>query len=656
MALVPTMIPRTGHSYGRVRPTDGNARFSQSENDRFVNAVATVARRRERDSPWRREMADILARYNGDWAIPLPSVENDPTFPALGASIISDTIDGGATRANDTLPMIGTPSVGRSDTASSKALLRKKAWYAHWHKSALPLRLAKAYRHLGGYGTFCIGVRPDNVTGMAVIEIRDPLYAYPEPMAAEEVRTPADIGFVYGRSASFIAAQYPECEALIRSMDPEMVDTWDILHWQDAEYEMVGLLGQRNPDYRMRSSGAPTVNGDITTSQAYLLACAPNKAGACTWICPSGVTLDRPLSNLTRITPMVDLLNKVVALDYVSAEKAIFPDRYVVGREGEAPKIVSGSRWEDGRTGKMNMLQGVQQVGELQSQPGPMTQALMSTLERNARLSSGNPSMLQGEMQPSVRSGQTMNRLAAYSVDPATKEMHTIIEYAMPLVNEAIAKVELGWFASKKFELFSGWASDGEMIEYKPEDIWGDGQTTANVVSYPMPGMDAQNATIALAQMVETGFLSGKTARRKHPAVDDGDMEEQFMLEENLQQAVMSAALGLVQSGAMAFTDLVLVQERVEKGEKLVTAIAEVQKLAQERQAQEAPEPDDPSMLAPPEAMPGLNAPGAGGEAPMPPPPAQGAPPPAEGLDQMVAAMMAGGGAGGAGGAGPMPA
>lgn len=623
--------------------------------DRWFRAVSLITRIRDSDSKWRMDMADVAQRYNADWVIPLKDVAGEPTFPSIAAQLLSDAIDSSAQRANDQNVTIDVPVMRQDGAATERANLRRRSWYAHYHDSQLSLRLARAFRHYFGYDTFCLKVGPDFTKGRARISTENPLHTYPEPMDTDEIRLPHYVGFVYGRTAAelrsaYPAAQYPDVHehiAKFATMDEEG-DVWDIMYWVDdgmgvgPPMILMGLIGLRIRDDRY--TPVPVLGGTTQLDSTFLIDASPNRAGVVPVVCPKGPTLDRPISEMTRVIPIVDLLNKAFALDFIASEKAVFPDRYVVGAPGRAPKIVGGA-WSDGRTGRTNILEDVSQIGELQSQPGPLTQALIANLERNARMSSGNPAMMGGELTGSVRSGQTVNALAGVSIDPKLKEAQHVMEYGLQEVNVAVAEVEKAYFGGKKMVMFSGWPGQKGKVEYTPEQIWD--ESTESTVTYPMPGMDAPTANIALGQATQARFISRQSAQQRHPLVNDAEAEESQITAEAWDDILQQSVIQQIAQGQMPLTDAIAVRAKIREGMDPMDALAEVQREAQERQAAQAP-PEDPAL-----AMPGINDPQAGGQmqAPAGPPP-----PPAAQMEQMVQALMAeqGGGGGGGGGA-PMP-
>ncbi len=602
-------------------------------------AVEVTHHRRLTDTIAKRQMMEVAERYDGVIVFPLDDVEGEPDFPGLAAQIISDSVDGFATRANDTVPSLWAPAVNPSaENHRRRAELRKEAWGATYHESQLPLRMGRAYRQLYGYGTFCFFVEPDHTAKRARIITRDPMLTYPEPMGSDEIRAPGDIAFIYGRSPRFLKQQFPECATMIDRETSSDDDLWDILEWQDSEVCMLGILGKRSTQSYLRrydASGA-VIYGDHSMDQSFLLRAYPNRADRVTAVCPQAVTLNKMVSAVSRIVPHTDVLNKLAALDYISSEKGVFPHIVVLGENGQEPTI-EGGVFHDGRSGQANLIAGARAVQALNLTPSPAIQAQMSNLERAARLSSGNPAVFQGEGSGSIRSGQTISQLAGYSVDPRLKEAHLTMGYALKVINEAVAALELGYWPRRKYTVFSGWEGTNRHVEYRPEDIWA--ETTESVVAYPMPGMDAQNATVAVASLNQARMMSRRTGMAKHPLVDNPDDEERRMVEESFDDAVIMAGIQLVTKGELAWTDLARVRALLRQGMTIEEAIGQAQTEAQERQATQAP-PAPEGMMAAPEAMPGLNAPTAGGQ--MAPAAAPQGPPPgnAEQFEQVMAALM----------------
>lgn len=636
-----------------------SARYAgnRSVEDAWNLAVEIVQHRRRADSLAKRQMIEVAERYNHAVVFPLDDVEGEPEFPAIAAMVVSESIDGFATRANDTRPYITAPAVDpTAKNHRARADTRKHVWGSIYHKSQLPLRMGRAYRQLFGYATWCFYAYPQftDEQGREVreprIETRDPLTAYPEPTGNDEIRAPANIGFVYGRSPEALLASYPEAAGLIKDNYGTDEDMWDVLDWTDKDWRFIGIIGKRASQSfarRYDAAGNYSVYGDQPMDQTFLLRAFPNRIKMVPAVCPTAVTLDRQISSIMRILPSSDVMNKLAALQFIAAEKGVFPHIVVLADESNQPEIVGGE-FRDGRSGEANVIKGARAVDLLNIQPPPSTDALLSNLERNARNAAGSPSLFQGELNGSVRSGQTVSQLGAYSVDPRLREAHEIMGYSLGVMNEATAAIYETYWPNRSYTVFSGWPGSNRHINFKPSDIFN--ESKESVVCYPMPGMDVQNATLAIASLNQARMLSRRSGMEKHPLVDDPVAEERNMVEESLDDAIVMTAVQLVSTGELAWTDLALVRAKVRKGMDIEVAIAEAQEEAQKRQAEQAP-PPEAGQVMPPEAMPGLNAPMAGGQMAPPAAPPQGAPSPADAasLEQIFAAMeSAPPGAGGA--------
>ena len=80
----------------------------------FEEIVGIVRQRQDIQSPLLSKMIDIKERYNGDYVIPLPSMDEEPVLPPLTPSLISENIDAVAQRAASVTPYIGCPAIDTS--------------------------------------------------------------------------------------------------------------------------------------------------------------------------------------------------------------------------------------------------------------------------------------------------------------------------------------------------------------------------------------------------------------------------------------------------------------------------------------------------------------------------------------------------------------
>lgn len=597
----------------------------------FDEAAEILLLRQNEDSLLKRHMIGIRDRYNGDFVIPLTGVpdepEIEPPIPALIATAIDDT----AMRAASTRPQIFVPSMHPGTAKYDKrADKRRRAFYATWHESKLSLKLRRSTRHLVGYGTNCMGVIPyfDPRANYAKdgprIETRDPLTAYPDDSSPEEIRPPVNVGFIYPRSPDWIVQMYPESREYIRGHHSDM---WDVFEWIDDDHIYMGILGPRMSGYQI----------DRFNAGPFKLRQWDNRAGVVTYVCPGRVTLDRIAGQVSKMVGVVDMYAKLMALEAVAAERGVFADRYILARNNEEIVLLSGDTWEDGRTGKVNMVQGAQQVGELGNQLNPQTFNVADRMERSVRMSTGQPGVFGGEMTGAIRSGATVSQIGAYAIDPRVQEVQEIIEYQLTVLNEATHAVYKGYWGAKQFSMYSGWPSDRGFVEFTPDDVMED---CSNVVAYGMTGMDVSQLSVALGQAMQMKLIDRRTAQRKHPLVDNPEDAEHAIIQEALQDAALASFLARAQQGTLAEIDILTISEEYEKSGDFVKATMAAQKLAQERQATAAAA--GPDQAVPPGTQPGLSPAGTAGVEQQPPGPPGGA----GGIEQLIQSLTSQGGAG----------
>jgi hypothetical protein len=197
------------------------------------------------------------------------------------------------------------------------------------------------------------------------------------------------------------------------------------------------------------------------------------------------------------IVGMVNFMASMMALDAVAAERSVFSDMVITGKDGRPPQLLSGD-WKDGRTGEVNLIMDGE-FKRLPDSPGPLTSPILDRLERAARISSGNPAMMGGELNGALRSGQTVSALGGMSVDPRIQEAQMTMQRSLVNVNTAIQETEKGWWPAKKYVVFSGWASDLDFVHYTPAEDFAE---TATAVVYPAPGMDASQLTTMASALV----------------------------------------------------------------------------------------------------------------------------------------------------------
>ncbi len=586
----------------------------------WADILWAVYSRRTNDMALIRTMMDVRDRYESSMVIPVTSVKTEDELPALAPQIIHDGIEGTAMRAAGPMPGIEVPALqaGKPNGRRSEAWanIRRKWLYANWHENMLNLQLYRATRHLVGYGTMSMVVMPNFQTQRAQINVRNPLNSYPEPRNNDDMRPPANVGFVYGRSRDWLRRHFGHIAGVDgRTLGDWMTDhpdndaLWDVIEWIDEDQIVLGVAGPRSANGLEDPFAGAGMGG-------MLLRRWENRAGMCTAAVPRRITLDKIAGQMNAIFGMTDWLDRLMALQVLAAETGVIPDMYALAEDGREVDI-AGGEWKDGRTGEINLVRGAKAVGQMISAAGPQTQMVLNSLERTARASSGTVPMFGGENPNSLRTGQALTSMGAFSVDPRIKEVQDIISMQLErIINPAIIETEKGYWPSKKYVVFSGWPSDKGHVEYTPGKH---GESTANVVQYSFPGLDLTQISVATLQLTGGELMSRKTARTKHPMIDDANLEDRQIMLEKLRSLQAAAFQQRVSTGAMPEIDLARVVQLFAKGAEFEDAITQADEEARKRQAALPPEPE-PGMAMAPASAPGLASPGAGAEGAPPPP------------------------------------
>lgn len=584
------------------------------ESMEFGQIVSIMRQRRTMDSRLIRGMIAVRDRYNGDIVVPLPDVKNSPAMAPPVPNLVIEAIDNLAMRANSTMPRITSPPRNpESESSRARAETKRRALYGRWHSSQLNIKRFRAFRHFVGYGTFAMITMFDEVKGHAVVELRDPLTAYPELRAPDDIREPKNVGFIFARSVDWIRAHYPVAASqFLQNAAGKSWDTlWDIVEWIDENEVVIGIMGPKIPAY-----GAMDARPYGYT--AYELSRWKNKAGCVPVVCPRRVTLDRIQGQMTSMLGFNDTFGRATALDFVAMERSIFPDIVIIGANGAPPQIFSGE-WHDGREGKANILANAT-VQMLERGPGPMSGPVLASMERAIRSSGGVGG---GEDLAGQRTGAGVGALAAVTVDPRMQEAQEIMAQAHTIINTHIMATEKGYAPQQKYTIIPGLRGDMRSVTYVPEK---DFEYEETVVDYPFAGLDVSQLSVAVTQLVGSELMSKRTGRSVHPMIDDGGQEEENIAIEQLDLAQLAGLSAQVQSGQMSPVQVAHIRQLMADGAPMYKAILESAAIA----ATNAPAPGTPG--APEEGEPS--------------PPA-GTPNPAlpQGGQQMMAALGAGGAA-----------
>lgn len=571
--------------------------------------ITLWVQRRSARGPVMAQMTDLLAHYENAVLVPLPELERDSK--ATIANHIQRGLDFTAAGVASTVPMLWCPPLEPSKEGSKKrAETRRKAMYGFWEQNRMNLKLRRRARHLVGYGTSPVVVRADVKRGIPRWDVRDPLTCYPSEMVDPEMMVPDDCLFVYQRSAAWVEKRYPEQYAMLGRPRGAARDTnLSVLEYHD-EFEMVLLVVS---DYGADSSSVSWVQPTRSPTQAFrvVLERAENLTGQTQVVIPGRITLGgRTMGQFDGILPMFKQQALLEALQLIAVEKAIFPDAYLVSRPNEVAKFIVGPF--DGRTGQVNVVEGGQ-IEYINTPGSPQTNLAIDRLERNQRVTAGVPSEVGGESPTNVRTGKRGDAIIETTVDFGIQEAQEILSASLQDENRIAVAVACAHFGNVSRSFMVSWKNAAGPADYTPSV---DFDSDYSVVTFAAQGRDVNGLTVSLLQRVGAGSMSKETAQEIDPFISDPQQEQQRVMLEAVDTAILASISALAQSGQMAPQDATFLKRRLVLGDSIEDALDKVQKAAQERQAPSvAPvAPDAPA------AQPGVAPAGQGAEAGTIPP------------------------------------
>ena len=420
------------------------------------------------------------------------------------------------------------------------------------------------------------------------------------------------MGFIFGRSIDWIISHFPKSsDFFYNSANKEWDTLWDVVEWIDEDQIVIGVLGPRMPAYSPQDARPYGYGGfELTRYQ--------NRAGMVPVVCPRRVTLDRVMGQMATMVDTVDLHARMTALELLAAERHVFPDIVMMSEANQTARLVSGN-WRDGRTGDVNIVDGARGVQYLTAGEPTFIPQVLEKLEDSIRQSGGASDLYGGDNPGGLRTGRALQQMGSFSIDPGVQESQKIAEKSLSIILEACIEVEKAYFPTRKHVSFTGLLGDDEVVEYRPKDV----DSSICSVTYPLPGADISQMSVAVSQLVGSELASHHTAMTLHPMIPDADQEEKRINIEKAESAAMAAFGQQAAAGQIPISDVVRVVELLRGGKPIEQAVQIAQKEAQERQASQAPPPQD-GQAASPGTQPGLSMPGMGVEQQpsIPPPPA----------------------------------
>lgn len=576
--------------------------------------VALYQARHLERGPVLREMEAVRDTYNGDLVVPLPELDRNEKVAV--ANLLNTGIDQMAGRVSSVLPSIYCPPRDDKKTREvAQATLRTKAMYGWWDANDYDVIQMRRARWLLGYASAPVVIKPptkrDAAKGLHAPQWhpRDPLTTFPSAPVRHDDMTPDDVIFSYVRSHGWLAGAYPDAfDTLRRPKGVRGDDPLTVLEYIDGDELVLLVFGDRNADPslvagpRGRNSRGPGVGyggaGWVGTETVVELERRPNRAGICTAVIPGRVTLDRIMSQFSAMIGMYETSAKLTALSIIAVEKGIFPDQYLIGREGKTPRFLSGPH--DGRTGNVNVvIDG--DVKEVATNPGFQTNPMLDRLERAARLEGGVPAELGGESTSNIRTGKRGDQVLGAAVQfPIQEQQKLLAKSAKHELQRAVA-VAKGYSGAKTTSTYVNWKGAKGNIEYKPNDLF----TTDNVVvSYAQAGTDLNGLMILTGQAVGMGAMSKKTAAHILPIIEDPEFEHDQTIKESLEAALLNSWQRKVDASEVAPVDAAWLMDQVVTNKlEFAQAVMKLEERVQQRQRDAAAQQADPAM---PNPMAGL--------------------------------------------------
>ena len=562
-------------------------------------------------------MRNLRDYYNGDVVVPLPELDTDEQSAV--ANLLAQGLDQTAMRIASTSPDIYCPPTDSTKKrARDNATKRRKALFGWWENSRMDLQLGKRARHLIGYSTTVTQLRFNSKNGCPEWHLRDPLTAYPAKMLGVDDMRPRDVIFAYERSIGWLRERYPEAAQKFGNDNNVNEDhPIEMIEYVDGDEQV--LIGTRSP--------IQTVSfGTATTSSPFMaleLERIPNPLGQTPVVIDQRISLDDAQGQFDGILGMYQMQARLMALEVIAVQKGVFPDTWLVGRAGETPQIVNPA---DGLTGEVGVVRGGD-LRDMQMQPGYMTNPAIDRLERAQRLTAGIPQEFGGESTSNIRTGRRGDAVLSATVDFTVQEAQRIMARSLQEENRLAVEIAKKYSGRRARSFYVNSKNVKGQVDYVPNENF---DSTENVVSYSQAGADINNLVIGGGQRVGMGTMSKKSFMSIDPLIDDPEFEHDTVIAEQLEAALLSAVQNQAAEGILPPGDLARIMDLVAHDKKeLAEAVEQVQREAQERQAEQVP-------AMSPEAQPGLALPGMGAESM---PVEEEAPADAAGLEQLLGAL-----------------
>jgi hypothetical protein len=583
---------------------------------RYVHELFTS--RSNARAPHLQRMERVRDTYNGDIIVPLPEMDKEERVAV--ANLIFSGIDQLSGRIASVAPQQWWPSlkpgVRGADRRSNTRRIAAVGW---WQHNRMQTKMRHRTRHLVGYGSTPVMIRPGLGGDLPMWEVLNPMSVFAAPVDRVDEITPSDVIVKRTRSRRWLLEHgYGDQVARVKDWKSNICspdDQFTVLEYADAYMWCLILLGQGETHF-----SSPVTYGDT----ARVLHAVPNPMGVCPLVNPARITLDREQGQFDQALPMYEVQAKLMGLEIAAVEKGIWPDTYLVSRAGEVGRIIDGPY--DGRSGKITVVAGGT-IEDKTTNPGYQTNPTIDRLERAQRLTAGIPAEFGGESASNIRTGRRGQDVLQGVVEVPIQEAQELLAHSLEEENKRAVAAEKGLHGAATRSVYVTGLGNVKSQNYVPNEVF---DTDVNKVTYPAVGTDLNGLVISMGQRVGIGMMSKRTGMELDPLVDDPEQEMDRVTAEALDASLLASIQQQASTGAIPPADLARIADLVRNDRlELSEAVTKVQAEAQARQATPAPE-------GAPELQPGLAMPGAGAEQPLaiPEPPES-----AQNLGQLFSAL-----------------
>lgn len=553
--------------------------------------------------------------YHGRADVPLPELDEREKSSAI--NFFTKGIDAYAARIASNPMHIEVPSRKPGvKTHDDRARDKKRCLYGWWANSHLDTLDLRHARHLIAHSCAPMVIRPDFKAGVPVWRIRDPLAALPAETADPDDPHPPYSMFEYQRTWRWLSTMYPDQAARVsRPADTTDEDRFTIVEKvDDAWLCTFAVGGPSNFTHSHRSDGEyykdrvarhsrPGRSRWVGQAECVLLERVPNRAGVPLAVIPGRVSLGEPMGQFDSLVGAFFTRALLMALEIRAVKEAVYPQQWLEeDPNGEGAEIVVHANPLKGIIGRV----AGGRINTVQLVPGYQTYPTIDRLERTERVEGGIPAEFTGESPTNVRTGRRGEDIVSATIDFGIMEAQKVVERARLAENEVAVAVAKGWFGKQRKSFYVPAGPAKGHFDYVADDLW---DTTEHTVRYSHPGHDANGLTIRVGQMTGMELMSKHSARRKLPDIDDPEQEHDHIVAEQLEAAGLAAIQNMAAQGQIPPADVARIAQLV-RSDRMdwAEAVMQVQREAQERQAEQAP-PGSP------ETQPGIAMPGTGAEA-----------------------------------------